>query len=223
MNFCPDIRTRRKALRWVTLLSGLALTACTGKLLPEPEKPASIFLLEVPTESVTKLNPNGPTLAIGAMRSAAGFGASDMLYQEHSYQLQAFARHRWADAPARMLEPVLVASAEQSGLFAGVVAPGSHASADLRLNAEVVRLQQVFDDQGSRIELTVRANITGVFGGRLLRSQVFDIREPATEATPYGGVAAANRATVRLAEALQSFFTQAVRQHQAGSAGVPGQ
>lgn len=209
---CPT----RWSLGWLVLTSSLLLSGCTGKLLPEPEPPAAVFLLEVPTGAATQVNTTGPTLAVGAMRSAAGFDSADMLYREHSYQLQAFAHHRWADAPARMLEPVLVAAAEQSGLFAGVIAPGSHARADLRLDAELVRLQQVFAPDGSRVELTVRAYVTDTGNGELLNSRVFDIAEAANEATPYGGVAAANRATIRLAEQLREFLGAALARYESG-------
>lgn len=203
---------------WLTLLIGLLLSGCTGKLLPAPQPAPSVYLLEIPDVPAVAVDPSGPTLSIGAMRSAAGYDSADMMYQEHSYQLQSFAHHRWADAPARMLEPVLVASAEQTGLFAGVVAPGSHARADLRLSAELVRLQQAFDTNGSRVELVVRAYVTDSANGRLLNSGVFDITEAAPEATPYGGVEAANRATAELAAQLKHFLADAVTRFRAGKA-----
>lgn len=203
---------------WLALLFTAMFSGCTGQLLPAPTPPPSVYLLEIPKGPAVAADPSGPTLAIGAMRSAAGFDSADMVYHEHSYQLQSFAHHRWADAPARMLEPVLVASAERSGLFAGVIAPGSHARADLRLNAELVRLQQIFDADGSHVELTVRAYVTDSNSGRLLNSGVFDIAEAAPEATPYGGVEAANRATAQLAEQLQPFLASALAHYRSANA-----
>lgn len=192
------------------LLATLALLAgCGGELMPRGAAPPAVFLLESADNGATRYNPNGPNLAVSAMRSAAGYDSADMVYVEHTHQLQAFARHRWADSPARMLEPLLVAGAEQSGLFANVSAPASHARAELRLDTELLRLQQVFAADGSRIELSLRASLVDSRRRQLLASQVFRVIEPA-EATPYGGVMAANRATALLITELQAFMARAL-------------
>jgi len=196
----------------LTMLLALALAGCSGELLPRPDAPSAIYLLEGNSDAAARPNPAGPTLAVSAVRSAAGFGTADMIYVEHAHQLQAFARHRWADSPARMLDPLLVAAAEQSGLFAGVTEPGSLIRTELRLETELLRLQQVFDGGASQVELTLRASLVDTSRSRVLASRVFRVIEPVREATPYGGVLAANRATGLLLGELQVFLGRALTQ-----------
>lgn len=201
----------RAPFKGLALLAALAvlLTACTGNLPRRPDAPA-IYLLEGTGSGTPRLVADGPTLAVSAVRAAAGFHGADMIYIEHAHQLQAFARHRWADSPARMVEPLLVAAAENSGLFRSVAEPGSHARSELRLDTELLRLQQQFHADRSEVELALRAILIDNRNGRVLASQVFRVLEPAQEAGPYGGVRAANRAVDLLATELQAFMARSL-------------
>lgn len=194
----------------LVVLLAMTLTGCGADLMQRGAAPPAVYLLEGSEAIEPRLTADGPTLSVSAVRAAAGFNSADMIYVEHTHQLQAFARHRWADSPARMLEPLLVAAAEASGLFAGVAEPGSHARSDLRLDTELLRLQQRFHPDRSEVELTLRASLIDSRSGRVVASQVFRVLEPAVEASPYGGVRAANRAVGLLAGELQAFLSRGV-------------
>ena len=60
------------------------------------------------------------------------------------------------------------------------------------------------------MELALRASLVDIRRGRLLASQVIQVIETAPEATPYGGVLAANRATGLLMGELQRFMRRAL-------------
>jgi cholesterol transport system auxiliary component len=126
-----------------------------------------------------------------------------MAYMEEAHRLDYFAHHRWADSPARMLEPLLIRALESSGLYQAVVQAPTTARFDLRLDTELLRLVQVFEPTESRVELAVRISLLDTEQQRVLVSDVLAETEPATERTPYGGVIAANKAVVRLLEELQ--------------------
>lgn len=206
-------RNHHRAGLILCLLFGTALlTGCGANLTSRDNAPTAVYLLEGDSDTPARLNPAGPTLVIGAMRSAAGFDSADMVYTEHAHRLEAFARHRWADRPARMLEPLLIDAMTESGLFAGVTGPGSLARADLRLDTELLRLQQTFEAGSSQVELQMRASLVDIAQGRLLASREFRIIEPATEATPYGGVLAANKASRMLMAKLQAFARSTLSQ-----------
>jgi ABC-type uncharacterized transport system auxiliary subunit len=108
-----------------------------------------------------------------------------------------------------MLDPLLVRATEASGLFSAVAAPGTAVNADLRLDAQLLQLQQLVSDGDSQVSLTMRVSLVDVADGRQLASQTFSLTEPAT-ATPYAGVKAANRAVGQLLSELTAFLARHV-------------
>jgi cholesterol transport system auxiliary component len=129
-----------------------------------------------------------------------------MVYVRQDHQLEYFAHNEWVDPPARMLEPLLVSAAQQTGAFAAVVlAPGA-AAGDLRLNTDILRLQQNFQVHPSRVQLTLRVHLTDEKTRKVLAWQEFSADTPATSDTPPGGVAAANRAVQEVLTQLAQFL-----------------
>lgn len=193
---------------WLTLLVGL-LGGCSTPLPGHDAAPPSQYLLEWQPAAAAPTAPAGaPVLLLNAPRAAAGFGSSDMLYQGETHRLGAFRRHRWADAPARMLEPLLLRALEHSGLFSAVAAPGAAVRGELRLDTELMEL--LLDTRGARhsVSLRLRAALIDQASGRLLATREFAIDEPAADATPYAGVQAANRAVARLMTGLRAFLAR---------------
>ena len=168
------------------------------------------YLLEWRPAAELPARPGGPVIQVSAPRAAAGFGSADMLYMARPHRLERFARHRWVDPPARMLEPLLVRALEASGLFAAVGTPGVPIQADLRLDSEVIYLQLRVDADAQRLQLALRVSLIAVADGRLLGSTNIDLEEVSEEATPYGGVQAANRAVSRAMERLIAFLRRQV-------------
>lgn len=188
----------------VTLLLG----GCAPGLLQRPAEPLErTYLLEWAGDPAgTSMNPSGPSLLVSPVLAAPGFDSSDMAYMRQPHQLEYFARHRWVDAPARMLDPLLVRAAAQTGLFRNVVEAGSGARVDLRLESKLLHLQQVCRLEPSQLQLALRVTLIDVASGRVIASRSLSVDEPIAEPSPYAGVQAANRAVARLMEALQAFL-----------------
>lgn len=188
------------------MLAGL-FAGCTLPLAPRATEPTGLYLIEW-DGSANPLQPaaSAPSLLISPVSAAAGYGSSAMLYVRQSHRLESFASHRWADAPARMIDPLLVRACEQSGLFSKVAGTGKGVRTALRLDSELLHLRQVFDGRQSRVELAMRFSLIDAERGRLIASRDLALTEPSTENTPYGGVQAGNRAMDRLLTQLQQFL-----------------
>jgi cholesterol transport system auxiliary component len=134
----------------VVLLGG-----CTG-LSPRPEPDPNLHVLAV--SQVTRPAPATRTLVleVSVPRASPGFDTPRMIYVQRPYELDYFANSRWADAPARMLGPLLTQALEQSGGFRTVVQAPTAVPADVRVNAELIRLQQNFSMRPSRAEIALR-------------------------------------------------------------------
>lgn len=192
----------RRSLKALACVASLA--ACTA-FQPQPAEKEDIYLLEIPsTEDLS--NPKADlVIEVGTPSAHAGFDTSRMAYTRRASEIEYFSRSRWADTPAQMLVPALVQAIEHSGAFRAVVHAPSGVKADLRLDSEIVRLQQNFGVRPSRIEISVRVQLVGTAPPRVLASAQFDEAEDASSDDPYGGVMAANRSLSRLVRRIADF------------------
>jgi cholesterol transport system auxiliary component len=183
----------------------LLLAACAGLPAAPQAISQNIYLLEAPAAIPAAPVRRNLVLAVSAPDARPGFDTAEMVYVRQPYELNYFAANRWAAAPARLLEPLLVQALEQSGSFRAVVPAASAISGDVRLETELVRLQQDFSIRPSRVQLTLRAQLVDVRRKRVLIVEQFDETEVATTDNAYGGVGAANRALQRLLIELARF------------------
>ena len=200
---------------WGFTIGMILVAAACSPLGPIPSGSVpKIYLLQwehPPGDEPTgQLNPACPTLLLSPPRAAPGYAGAGMAYMEEAHRIDYFAHHRWADSPARMLEPLLIHALETSGSFQAVVQAPTTARFDLRLETELLRLVQVFEPTESRVELAVRISLLDTRQQRVLVSDVLAVSEPAAERTPYGGVIAANQAVARLLEELQRILRSSV-------------
>jgi len=186
------------------LATALLLTACAGLSAPQTTQ-QNIYVLEVQAAPKVSSARRDLTLAVSTPQARPGFDTSQMAYVQQAFELNYFVTSRWADEPAHMLEPLLVQALEQSEAFRGVVPAQGTVPADVRLDTELLRLQQDFTTRPSRVLLTLRVQLIDVRNKRVLAVKQFDEAETAASENAYGGVTAANRALQRLLGQLAEF------------------
>lgn len=194
---------------WFAALAMSLLGGCSTLLPPAPP-PDNIYLLEAnpaPARS-TPAARRDLVLAVSMPRARAGFDTAQMIWVRQAHGLEVYSRNRWADTPARMLAPLLVQALERSGAFHAVVPAPSAVSATLRLDTELVRLQQDFSVHPSRVQFTLNAQLIDIGTRRIIASAEFDETENAATEDAYGGVRAANLALERLLVRLTAFCAE---------------
>lgn len=150
-------------------------------------------------------------LVISATRAAPGFDSPAIAYVMRPHEIDYFTKSRWIDAPARMLAPLAARALEHCGAFRAVVYHPGAVAADLRLDTELVRLQQEFIGKPSQVRFTVRARLVDLNQRHVIALREFEEIEPAKEDNAYGGVEAANRALQRILARLVEFSVDALR------------
>jgi len=195
--------------------SGLAVAALLlggcGSLLPRPPPPPAFYALDgsLPIGGRPAAAPAGArTLIVGAPQAAAGQDTRRILYQRRAQQLEVFAHAEWVDTPSRMLAPLLVAALEAGGGFRAVVAAPSTAAGELRLDTELIRLQQDFGTSPSRLQLTLRATLVDTATRRVVATRRFDASVEAVSEDAYGGVLAAQQAVRQVLRELAAFCAE---------------
>ena len=209
----PHHKTASPAVRLAGVcLAALALSACSV-LQPKASTPTSFYALEYSgpaagTQTARVPLANAPTLIISPVRAASGFDSQRIIYLREPHKLEYFAHSEWIDTPARMLGPLMVASIEQTGAFRAVVMTPGSAGGELRLDTEIVRLQQDFQTKPSNVHFALRVYLVEEKTRKVLAWRAFDAQVPASSDDPRAGVVAANRAVQTVLEALAQFLLQ---------------
>jgi len=185
----------------------LTLGAC-GSLLPKPAPPPAFFALNAvanrPAVAVAVAT-SAPTLIVNPPQAAAGFDSARIIYVRQPHQLQYFAQSEWVDTPARMLAPLLVTALQRGGAFKAVVSSPSAAAGELRLDTEIVRLQQDLDAAGgSAVRFTLRATLVDNLTRKVRGTREFEA-SVAASADAYAGVVAANSAVQTVLSQVADF------------------
>lgn len=158
----------------------------------------------------------GKTLLVSIPKAAPGFDTPALLYicknskypgcDGSEYELKSYSESRWVDTPARMLLPLLVLRLEATEQFGAVLsAATSPVACELRLDTEIVRLQQVFDTEPSQVQLVLRVQLLDMVARQVVATKVFNIVKSAPSENAQGGVRATNEAVIQLLGDLAKF------------------
>jgi len=188
----------------ILLLVSMLLAGCAA-LQPAQVETPNLYVLEAKPLAKAARAKHDLVLEVGGPHASPGFDTAQMIYVKRPYELDHFAANQWADTPSRMLAPLLVQALEQTGSFKAVVEAPGIVPADVRVDVELVRLQQNFAARPSRVELTLRLQLTDVRAKRVLATRTIDESENAPSDDPYGGVIAANLALQRVLEQVAEF------------------
>lgn len=181
------------------LLIAFALTGCSALQAPHIEH-THLYLLDAQPAATIGTKHNR-VLAVSPITTRSGYDTPQIAYLRQPLELEYFATHRWADTPAHMLKPLLTQALTAQFVTA---APGQ-VSAHLRLDTELIRLQQDFTAQPSRVQITLRAQLIDVQEKRIIAVREFNETEPSASEDAYGGVLAANRALLRILKQIAGF------------------
>lgn len=192
------------ARKIVSVACALALVGCAG-LQSAGTEPLHTYLLEAQFDRAERVEPIPLTLAVSPPRAAPGYDTARMAFVRQPHALEYFAKNRWLDAPAKMLSPLLVRVLEQRAGFRAVAPASGMVKGDVRLDTEIILLQQEFTTSPSRLHLMLRVQLVELASHRVLATQVIEMFENAPSDDPYGGVVAANRALPRLLEQIADF------------------
>jgi cholesterol transport system auxiliary component len=188
------------------LLLSVLLAGCVSFLGQSGEQPR-LYRLDAVLADKAAMAKRDAVLAVSLPQAQPGADSAAMAYVQQAHQVEYFASSRWADTPARMLEPLLLQALSQAGGFRAVVSNVGSVAADFRLDSEWLRLQQEFTPQPSRMHLTLRVQLVNLKTRQVVAAQEIDEVEPAASENAYGGVMAANRAMQRVLGRVVEFCT----------------
>jgi cholesterol transport system auxiliary component len=215
MNHAQFGRSWSRITLWIWAAPAWALFSGCAGLLPKATPLPSFYALESRPPEAHAPAPESrtapaalATLVVNPPHAAPGFDSQRIIYVREPHKLEYFAHHEWVDTPARMLAPLIVTAVERSGAFHAVVLTPSAASGELRLDTELVRLQQTFGSAPSQVRFTLRAYVVDNATRQVLGWREFDETVAAPSDDPYGGVVSANRAVQAVLDQLARFCAE---------------
>jgi len=146
-----------------------------------------------------------PVLIVSLPRAAAGFDSPRIIYIRQEHKLEYFAQSRWVAAPSAMILPLVVNTLAHSHAFSAVIPAPTSVVGQLRLDLEIIRLQQDFTMTPSRVRLTLRAHLLDNLTRNAIAWREFEAIVPSASEDTYGGVVAANQAVHTLLEEIAVF------------------
>lgn len=179
-------------------------------LPPQAEAPA-LHVIDAMPPAVKAPSRRAQTLEVGVIRAAPGCDTPAMMYTTSAHALEPFARNRWADAPARMLAPLLLRALEDSDAFAAVVQGPSSVPADWRLDVDLLRLQQDFTQKPSRADIALRVQLVDLRARRVVMTRYVETSAEATGEDPQSGVVAINAAVAQALGQVAVLVLEAAR------------
>ncbi|WP_353573114.1 ABC-type transport auxiliary lipoprotein family protein [Candidatus Albibeggiatoa sp. nov. BB20] len=184
----------------------LLLTSCS--FLAADTAPKHYFIAIDPV-SLPANKVDGKTILISIPQATPGFDTQQMVYVKTPYVLEHYRDNLWVDNPSRLLLPLIVQSLEATGKFGAVLsATSSPILGELRLDTEIIRLQQEFLESPSRVRFTLRVQLLDMAQRAILDTSVFDVTEIAPSEDAEGGVIASNRAVQVVLEQLAEFVVK---------------
>ena len=201
----------------VAILSGCALVPFGNDDKREPR----VYLLETAADVQAAEAQGTCTIVVTAPVAAPGYGGPGMRYTRSSRQIERFAFSRWAESPARMLEPLLLRALRASGDFAAVLPAPAAIVTDLRVESDEVRLVQVFSGNASEVQLSMSSRVYAPAERGLVGNREFRYVVPTAEAGPAAGVEAADQAVAMLLTDFVAFTRDALQSLETGCGQPP--
>lgn len=194
-------------------LLALALLGGCSSLLPQAPPPDKFYSLDYAGRAAAArpASPDGPVILVTPPRAVSGFDRTRMVYIREEHHVEFFAENQWVDTPQRMLAPLLVAALERNGGFRAVLQGPAAAAGQVRLDTEIVRLQQEFTGAASRERFTLRARLVDDATRNVIATREFEAVADAPSANPYGGVQAANVAVSQVLDQVATFSAENTR------------
>lgn len=191
------------------MINLLGLSACS--LVPSEDTPMAQYVFDLPNFPTASPRAAAKIVQVAMPQAVAGFDSQGMTYMRHPAQLERYTKSQWVDTPAHMLLPLLVRSLEASGQYQAVLSANtSNLSGEIRVDTEILRLQQEFiPQQASRVHLILRVQVFHLVDRNILATQVFDLSETAPSDDAQGYVIATNQALLKWLPVFQAFVKKA--------------
>lgn len=190
-------------IRIICVLSAMMLFSSCALFSPAKPHQTTYVLNSVPSYVPTK-RIRHIDLLVNMPEADSAYDSKLMAYTTKPYGIAYYSRNSWAETPPHMLQPLIVQTLEKTHHFHTIVtsAMGRY---DYMLNTHLIKLQQNFLYCPVTYELVLQVELIRATTNKIVAAKRISVTEIVPQATPYGGVIAANRATAKALQQIATF------------------
>jgi len=186
-------------------LSIMMLTSCT-LFSPVNLETKKYVIDKIPT-NIPKEQTHAVTLLILPPETKAIYNTTQMAYTTQPYKIAYFSQNEWGETPAKMIQPLIVKTLQNTHYFNTIVTPPYSRHYTYVLRTQILELLQDYTSQPAMLRLSIRFQLSDGSDNQVIGSKELTVNEPLSTNTPYAGVIAANQATAKiLHDELQNLF-----------------
>lgn len=190
-------------------ISMLSIYGCS--LLSPVNKPQNTYVLTAIPEYVPTKKRRPINLLVTTPETNPAYNTTQMAYVVKPYEINYFSLNNWVEIPAQMLHPLIVQTLQNTHHFHAIVTSSYFGHYDYLLSTQILKLQQNFLCQDLNYELKLRVQLIKITTNEVVATKQISVFEPIRQATPYGGVIAANRATAKALQEIATFCLKNIR------------
>jgi len=151
---------KRRCLTCIALAAWF-LTGCS--LLPPRPEPVRAMLAETP-DDVPHGRRHSAVLLVLPPATSPAYDTTRMAYSIRPYQLGYFRDHEWAETPAQMIQPLLVKTLQQTGIFVAILTPPESGHISYALRTDILELVQDHTVNPPVLRLALRLQLLDASG-----------------------------------------------------------
>jgi cholesterol transport system auxiliary component len=179
-------------------------------LLPPPKSDPVTAILDKSPDRVPTGIGHPTVLLVGLPETSAAYDTTRMVYSVRTHQLAYFRDNQWAATPARMIQPLLVRTLQQTGVFRAILIAPETGASSYSLRTEIFELIQDHTVTPPVLRLQLHLQLFDAAERPIAGRDIIE-QERMREAVPYAGVIAANDAVVKALREAAQFVVGSVR------------
>ena len=199
---------RKIVLGLTGVIAGLTITGCHPVRL---QQDVTYHLGDYHTKIDSVPGSHSAVLFVPAPQAREGLGTKDMLYMMQPYQIEAYARHRWAAPPASMLLPRLVSTIASKHYFRAVVSAPFVGFSTYRLSTKLLAWHEAFFYSKPRIQIALEAVLLNSKTQEVVATKTFRVSQEVSDRQIYTAVIATDAAVSKLNQRVANFVIDTVR------------
>lgn len=186
------------------LLGIISLGLLTSCFAPVPRTPQTYYFFHPQLPKISA-HQSHHILLVNRPTAATEYATARMAYSMKPFELAYYAHHRWIAPPAIMLQPLLVASLQNTQRFEAVLATPLLRTIHYRLETHLSNIKLNLYSQAPQVEIALQACLVDNDLQHILACNSFDYKQPVTVISPYEDAIATNQLLQRVLTDITQF------------------
>lgn len=200
---------KNNIIKTIVVCAGFSvLSAC---MAPVKVGPDTGYVINSVPDHVIKSRQRAITLLVALPETNPVYNTRRMAYTTCPYQITYYSQSRWVQAPADMLEPLLIQTLQKTNHFKAIVSPPYTGHYDYVMRTEIKTLLIDYTQRTPVLRLSLQGQIISAVSGSVRSSQDFTTSVPLPQLSPYGAVLAANCAVEELLREIAAWSVKNTR------------